>query len=609
MKEREALIKERIEEEVVEEEVSVEEIVESQPSMEELLEEEGLDIDLPKAGEMREGTIASISENEILVSIGAKFEGIIAGRELDQIDTEVREGFEVGDEIVVYVVNPEDRNGNLAISYTRAQEELDWEFVEELEETEGSYVGTVSGFNKGGLLVPIKHLRGFIPGSQISMTRNTVGDTPEARWASLVGEEIEVQVIEVDRSRRRLILSERQALDETRDSLKDRLLEKLEVGDICTGRVTSLANFGAFVNIEGADGLVHLSEISWDRIKHPKDVLDVGQEVEVKVISIDQERKRIGLSIRQLKENPWLEKVKGLKNGQLVEGTITHLTNFGAFARLEDRDLEGLIHISELSADRIEHPKEVVSVGDKLTLRIINIDREKFRIGLSIRKVSSGAYIDLDWKLVKDEVEEIVEDEETTEGAAEAKAEVEEEAEVAEQVDAEAEEEETPEAETEDAPEAEAEAVEEQTDEAEEETEESPEAEVEETPEAEAEAVEEQADEAEEEAKETPEAEVEEAPEAEAEAVEEQADEAEEETEESPEAEVEETPEAEAEAVEEQTDEAEKEAKETPEAEVEEAPEAEAESVEEEELEDEEAPSPDEAEEAPPDEEPDSEEE
>ncbi len=496
MKEREALTQER---EV--EEVNIEEIIETQPSMGELLEEEGLEIDLPKAGDLREGTIACISENEILVSIGAKFEGIIAGRELDQIDTEVRENFEVGDEIIVYVVTPEDRNGNLAISYTRAQEELDWEFVEELEETEDSYVGTVSGFNKGGLLVPIKHLRGFIPGSQISMTRNTVGDTPEARWASLVGEEIEVQVIEVDRSRRRLILSERQALDETRDSLKDRLLEKLEVGDVCTGRVTSLANFGAFVNIEGADGLVHLSEISWDRIKHPKDVLDVGEEVEVKVISIDQERKRIGLSIRQLKENPWLEKIKGLKNGQLVEGTITHLTNFGAFARLEDRDLEGLIHISELSADRIEHPKEVVSVGDKLTLRIINIDREKFRIGLSIRKVSSGAYIDLDWKLVKEEVEEIAEDEEPepevveeviedeggpeaedapeveaeAETKAEAEADVEAEAEEEEAPEAEADVEETPEAETEEVPETEADTVEEEEEEpSPEETEEAP---------------------------------------------------------------------------------------------------------------------------------------
>lgn len=399
MKDSEALVEENI----VEEEV--EEAPEPQPSMEELLDEQGLDIDLPKSGEMREGVIAAISNSEILVSIGAKSEGIIAGRELDQIDTEILESFEVGQPIKVYVLTPEDRSGNLTVSFTRAQEELDWELVEQLKESGDGYEGHISGFNKGGLLVPIGKLRGFVPGSQISLTRRTTGDSPETRWGKLIGEPIEVTVIEVDRSRRRLILSERKALNETRETLKDRLLDELAVGTVSKGRVTSLANFGAFVNIDGADGLVHLSEISWERIKHPKDVLKIGQEVEVKVISLDQERKRIGLSIRQLQENPWLVKIKDLKEGQLIEGTITHLTDFGAFAKLGERDLEGLIHISELSPDRVEHPKEVVKVGDTLTLRIINIDREKFRIGLSLRKVDSGAYIDLDWKMVKEEVD------------------------------------------------------------------------------------------------------------------------------------------------------------------------------------------------------------
>ncbi len=399
MKDSETLVEDNI----VEEEV--EESPEPQPSMEELLDEQGLEIDLPKTGEMREGAIAAISNSEILVSIGAKSEGIISGRELDQIDTEILESFEVGQPIKVYVLTPEDRSGNLTVSFTRAQEELDWELVEQLKESGDGYEGHISGFNKGGLLVPIGKLRGFVPGSQISLTRRTTGDSPETRWGKLIGEPIEVTVIEVDRSRRRLILSERKALNETRETLKDRLLDELAVGTVSKGRVTSLANFGAFVNIDGADGLVHLSEISWERIKHPKDVLKIGQEVEVKVISLDQERKRIGLSIRQLQENPWLVKVKDLKEGQLIEGTITHLTDFGAFAKLGERDLEGLIHISELSPDRVEHPKEVVKVGDTLTLRIINIDREKFRIGLSLRKVDSGAYIDLDWKMVKDEVD------------------------------------------------------------------------------------------------------------------------------------------------------------------------------------------------------------
>ena len=448
MNESEALV----EENVVEEEEVVEETPEPRQSMGELLEEQGLDIDLPKAGEMREGVIAAISKSEILVSIGAKSEGMIAGRELDQIDSEELENFEVGQPIKVYVLTPEDRNGNLAISYTRAKEEMDWELVEQLKESGDGFDGFISGFNKGGLLVPIGQLRGFVPGSQISLPRRTTGDTPEARWGKLVGEPIEVNIIEVDRSRRRLILSERKALNETRETLKDRLLDELSIGTVSKGRVTSLANFGAFVNIDGADGLVHLSEISWERIKHPKDVLKVGQEVEVKVISLDQERKRIGLSIRQLQENPWLVKVKDLKEGQLVEGTITHLTDFGAFAKLGDRDLEGLIHISELSPDRVEHPKEIVKVSDTLTLRIINIDREKFRIGLSLRKVDSGAYIDLDWKMVKEEVDSSFEsdyDEAEAEVIAEVEAEAVEESEPVAEVEVETVEESEPVAEVE----------------------------------------------------------------------------------------------------------------------------------------------------------------
>jgi ribosomal protein S1 len=231
-------------------------------------------------------------------------------------------------------------------------------------------------------------------------------------------------VIEVDRERRRLILSERVALQETRESLKDRLLDELSEGDVRTGRVTSLADFGAFVNIDGADGLVHLSEISWERIEHPREVLKVGQEVQVKVIGVDRDRKRIGLSIRQLQEDPWVKKIEDLKEGQLIEGTITHLTKFGAFARL-DEDLEGLIHISEISEQRVAHPKEVLHEGDVVTLRVIKIEPERHRIGLSLRKVDSPAYSDFDWKMTLAEVVEESQEEEG-EGAIEAEVVVEE---------------------------------------------------------------------------------------------------------------------------------------------------------------------------------------
>jgi predicted RNA-binding protein with RPS1 domain/predicted flap endonuclease-1-like 5' DNA nuclease len=231
------------------------------------------------------------------------------------------------------------------------------------------------------------------------MRRSEGEESVDVRWSKMVGEPIKVVVIEVDHTRHRLILSERSALQETRETIKDRLLDELQEGDVKTGRVTSLAEFGAFVNIDGADGLVHLSEISWERIEHPAEVLKVGQEVKVKVIAVDQERKRIGLSIRQLQSDPWLVKASNLKDGQLVEGTITHLTKFGAFARL-DEDLEGLIHISELSDQRINHPKEVVKEGDVVTLRVIKVDAERRRIGLSLRKVDSMAYANMDYEMM-----------------------------------------------------------------------------------------------------------------------------------------------------------------------------------------------------------------
>ncbi len=425
-------------EQPAEEETVVEGTTNNQESMESLLEKEGLGLDFPKSGETRTGVIASISESEILVSVGAKSEGIIGGREFDQIDLELRSELEVGAEIPVYVLSLEDKNGNLSLSYNRALEEMDWDFAEKLQESDEIYEGKVIGFNKGGLIIEMGQLRGFVPASQIGLSRRMTitGDTPEKRYSKIVGELMSVRVIEVDRTRRRLILSERMALKETRETLKDRLLEDLQVGDVRTGRVTSLADFGAFVNIDGADGLVHLSEISWERIQSPKEVLKVGQEVEVQVISIDRDRKRIGLSLRRLQDNPWIKKVEHLKEGQLIEGTITHLTKFGAFAKLGD-DLEGLIHVSELSASRVEHPKEILSEGETLTLRVIKIDKDRQRIGLSLRKVDSAAYADLDWKMLREELDAVTEEKPDEEAVSEEPVDVEElEAEV--ETDAEA---------------------------------------------------------------------------------------------------------------------------------------------------------------------------
>ncbi len=291
-------------------------------TMESLLANENLHVDMPQAGEIRTGTIASVSQSQILVSIGAKSEGVISGRELDQLSAEEREGFKLGAEVPVFVVNPEDENGNVVLSFRRAQEQLSWENVEKMLTDDRVYDSKIVGFNKGGLIVMVGELRGFVPSSQISAVRRaqSTGDTPEQRWQKLVGQPITVRIIEVDRERRRLILSERTASTESRQSIKERVIDELEVGKVYAGRVTSLSDFGAFINVNGADGLVHLSELSWDRVQHPREVLEVGQEVKVKVINIDREKKRIGLSIRALADDPWKSRVEKFSVGQLVEG-------------------------------------------------------------------------------------------------------------------------------------------------------------------------------------------------------------------------------------------------------------------------------------------------
>jgi small subunit ribosomal protein S1 len=467
--------------------------------METLLAQEGLGLgNIPEKGDIRKGVITAITSNEILIDVQSKADGLIAGRELEQINPRTLAEFKTGEEILVYVLEPEDINGHVVLSYTRAQEEQDWEKVEKSLESGDVITTFVEGYNKGGLLVPVGQLRGFVPGSLVSVFREGDTGAPEDRWSEAIGKEITLKVIEVDRSRQRLILSERDAIGETREAIKDQLLDNLAVGDRVTGYVSSLADFGAFVNIQGVDGLVHLSELSWDHVDHPSDLVKVGQELEVEVISIDEEKRRIGLSMRRLQDNPWIEKAEEIQEGQLIQGTITNLTDFGAFARIENTDLEGLIHISELSMDRVGHPSEVVSVGETLALRVISLDMERHRIGLSLEKVDSDQYAAIDYEQIQEEMngegslEEILSGSEEPEEVLEAEAaeetepveEVEEEAEPEEEAEEEAE----PEAEAEEEAELEAEAEEEAEPEAEAEEEAEPEAEAEEEAEPEEEA-------------------------------------------------------------------------------------------------------------------------
>jgi len=362
-----------------------------------LLDEE---LNFPVAGEVRTGSIVSHNNNEILVDIGAKSEGVIDSREVSTYDEETLAKLEEGSEIYVYVVNPEDSKGNIVLSYSKAAEVEDWERATRSLETQEVLTCKVLGFNRGGALVSFGLLRGFVPNSQLSRDRQiSRNDQTEKQRAlqNLVGEKLRVKVIEVDRERNRLILSENAAGKEIREARRAEMLEDLEEGAVLKGRVVNLADFGAFVDIGGIEGLVHLSEMSWKRISKPGDLLKVGEEVEVTVLNIDQDRQRVALSMKRLKPDPWSLIDEMYEVGQLVEVIITRLTKFGAFARLQDDyQLEGLIHISEMSEDLVENAHEIVKPEDKVMVRIIRIDPDQRQLGLSLKQVSSDRYIEND---------------------------------------------------------------------------------------------------------------------------------------------------------------------------------------------------------------------
>jgi small subunit ribosomal protein S1 len=366
-------------------------------------------------GDVIVGTVARTTPNEIFVDLGNDIEGLVPKREVELMSRNVLEQLDEGSEIHVYIVNPRNHRGQTILSINHAQEELDWREAEGYLENKEVYDGRIGGYNKGGLIVRFGRLRGFVPQSQISDTRmlDISGETPEEKYSDLVNSQISVKVMEVDRSRNRLILSERAAMREVRQRRKEALITELEVGEIRDGRVVSLENFGAFVDIGGAEGLVHITELSWEHVTHPRQVLDVGQEVDVKVISVDADANRIGLSIKQLKPDPWDELAARFGKGALIRATVTKLTKFGAFAKVEQLPaVEGLIHISELSNSRVEHPRDVVNRGDKLTLRVVKVDVKNRRLGLSLRQVNSSEWLDKDLARAYREAEERADDDE-----------------------------------------------------------------------------------------------------------------------------------------------------------------------------------------------------
>ncbi len=345
-----------------------------------------------KQGEVVEGHVMRITPNEILVDVGSKAEGVVPARELQHLQPEVLEELKVGAEVLAYVLTPEDQEGNILLSLSRAQLERDWRLAEARLEEGEIFETTITGFNKGGLLVQVGRVRGFLPASQVDRTHwdgKASGQDRGERLAEMVGQQVKLKIIELDRGRNRLIVSERAALSQDRREQKERLLSQLQEGEVCHGVVTNLCDFGAFVDLGGADGLVHLSELSWKRVSKPHDMLQVGQEVDVYVLNVDSERGRIGLSLKRLQPEPWTQVDEMYEEGQLVEGQVTNLTKFGAFVRLDGSEVEGLIHVSELSEEPVSHPRDVLRKGDSVTAKIIRIDSQRRRIGLSLKGMDS----------------------------------------------------------------------------------------------------------------------------------------------------------------------------------------------------------------------------
>jgi small subunit ribosomal protein S1 len=361
-------------------------------TMEELLAEQDADIRSFKHGDVVEGTVVRIDRDEILVDIGAKSEGVVSNRELYGRHAESAPQMAIGDVVLVYVLQPESQEGHVVLSLRRAGLERKWRSMQEQFETGVIIDAPVIDHNKGGLIVDCG-IRGFVPISQIvDFPRRPQNDQPRdaaqeiaEKLQPYVGRKLRLKILEVNRKANRLILSEKVALYEERREKRDELFSSLQVGQRVTGTVRSIAPFGVFIDLGGIDGLVHKSELSWNKVNNPESGYKVGDQVEAEVIDINHERGRISLSIRKLQPDPWHSTVADFTVGDVIDGTVTKLVNFGAFVRVRD-GLEGLIHISELSHQRVAHPGDVVHEGQTLKLKIISLDSERHRLGLSLKQ-------------------------------------------------------------------------------------------------------------------------------------------------------------------------------------------------------------------------------
>jgi small subunit ribosomal protein S1 len=384
--------------------------------------EESLAASQIERGDIVTGTILSIDHHGLIVDVSWKHDGIISRTDIERMGMVVSD-FEVNDQIDVAIVRLDDNEGNLVLSASQAKQNEDWKRAEAIQEADEVYTGEITAANKGGLIMPFGNLRGFIPASHVVDLPRGLKEEDRVKYLdNLVGEEISVKVIEVNRKRRRLVFSQRLAERENRQARKEELLEALAEGDVRKGIVSGLCNFGAFVDLGGADGLIHISELAWHRVSHPEEVVEVGQKVEVYILHLDDNGKRIGLSLKRLQPNPWDEVEERYHIGQLVEGTVSRIEPFGAFISMEP-GIEALLHVSQLSHESNADPRQMLYEGQRVLCRIISIEANKQRLGLSFKEVTAGEQAQ--WEEQRsanllDSALDAVEDEEEQEAEAEA---------------------------------------------------------------------------------------------------------------------------------------------------------------------------------------------
>jgi small subunit ribosomal protein S1 len=333
-------------------------------------------------GEVVSGRVVRIDNDEVLVDIGYKSEGVIPSNELSiRKNVDPHEEVELGEEVDALVLTKEDQDGRLIMSKKRARFEKAWRRIEAAAESGEPVVGKVIEVVKGGLILDLG-VRGFLPASLVDIRR--VQDLDE-----FLGQELRCKVIELNRSRNNVVLSRRAVLEDERKEMRQAILDRLNPGDVVDGQISNIVDFGAFVDLDGMDGLIHISELSWSHVNHPSEVLEIGQDVKVKVLDIDRERQRISLGLKQTQSDPWQQVLETYHEGDEVEGKVTKVVTFGAFVEIMP-GVEGLVHISELAQHHVENPREVVSQGDLVKARIIEVDAERRRLSLSLKRIEGG---------------------------------------------------------------------------------------------------------------------------------------------------------------------------------------------------------------------------